>query len=274
MQSQHTADIVKMEAKQAQQEAKHAADIVQMQSQHTADIVKMEANLTESRAETAKLAADMVQMEAKQTAETSKAESRFTILSNKIFMLCKLQASIVSIEIMKCFLNLSQDYTDRGPPQHAANANKSGLELSNMLNSVFKNWQHVENATEQGPEFNVTRTIEVIDQLWYDRNNVAHNNNQPNETIDVLIATLKENEKDLTEKELLSLRILEKRNLIAQAPKCKPRSGAKAAKHSANQEASEPAASDAKKGPGRRQSRGKKEVAGVINVYAGTGNND
>ncbi len=127
-------------------------------------------------------------------------------LSGQVFMLCKLQAVIASIDIMSEFCGLSRD--DHKPPTHAKDTDLKGLQLRNMLTTVLGI-----------PKCDHDKTIELIDALWFYRHKVAHPANASSNTIDDLVDVLKENKKALDEKELLALQILEERDLIMKAPR-------------------------------------------------------
>mmetsp|Transcript_60870 Transcript_60870/g.127594 ORF Transcript_60870/g.127594 Transcript_60870/m.127594 type:complete len:173 (-) Transcript_60870:287-805(-) len=133
-------------------------------------------------------------------------------------MLCKLQAVLVSIQVMSSFFRLSEAQDDRDPPTYAKKADKAGSELRDMLTTVLKI-----------PDHDLNHTIELIDDLWLYLHKVAHPVNATTETMDDLISVLKENKDALDERERLALSILEKRDLIGKAPRCTLRSGKKAA---------------------------------------------
>jgi uncharacterized coiled-coil protein SlyX len=149
-------------------------------------------------------------------ATVSEQSETISELSGQVFMLCKLQAVIASIEIMSKFFGLSQDARD--PPKHAKKANETGPELRNMLTTVL--------------DINVSKldyTIELIDALWLYRHKVAHPAISSSTTIDDLIHVLKKKEADLDEREKLALSILEACDPIGKAPRYMSKAEKKAA---------------------------------------------
>ena len=141
-------------------------------------------------------------------AENIELKSQITQLSGQVLTLSKLQAVLISTQIMSVFFGLSDSGFPVYPPRHAKNADQTGSQLRNMLRTVLKVAEH-----------NLDGYIDLIDELWQQRNDVAHPAVQSNKSIDELISILESRGADLDGREELALEILKQRDGILKAPR-------------------------------------------------------
>jgi hypothetical protein len=184
--------------------SEHAATISRHEttiSEHAATISRHETTISEQAATISRHETTISRHET----TISELHATDSKLSGQVLMLCKLQAVVVSIQIMPIFLGSSQDYPN--PPKHAKKADQAGPQLRNMLKTVMGI-----------PDRDHNWTIDLIDALWLYRNNVAHPAIESNQTIDELIQVLKENHGALDEREKLALQIMEACDGIGKAP--------------------------------------------------------
>ena len=138
----------------------------------------------------------------------TKLEAENTQLSGQVLTLSKLQAVLISTQIMSVFFGLSDSGVRVHPPRHAKNADQTGSQLRNMLRTVLRVAEH-----------NLDDYIDSIDCLWLYRINVAHPAVESNKSIDELISILESRRADLDRSVELALDILKQRDGILKAPR-------------------------------------------------------